>query len=134
MKMSSPFRAAIAALKKRLLRLDYVCTGNLRRRYAVCGSKNCCCKAPSPQRHGPYYYWSRLLDRKVVQRVLSSQDAAIVARGIANYRKAKALLRKWEAQTVQGLKNSRARKQGSTGGAPQSRLRKLQTAKDARTG
>jgi hypothetical protein len=99
----------LAVLKERLLRLDYMCSGNLGRRYTVCGVKNCRCKAQPPARHGPYYYWSRLLDKKVVQRVLSPEDAAIVAKGIKNYRQAKALLRKWEEETVRVLKISRGR-------------------------
>ncbi len=103
---SSRSGGRIAALKARLLRLDHICSGNLRRRYAVCGSKNCRCKAQPPARHGPYYYWSRLLGGKVVQRVLSPEDAKIVARGSENYRRAKALLRQWEDETVRVLKAS----------------------------
>lgn len=97
-------------LKARLLRFDYVCSGNLQRRYMVCGTKNCRCKAQPPARHGPYYYWSRFLGGKVVQRVLSQEDAEIVARGIANYRAAKALLRNWEDETVRVLRASHDRK------------------------
>lgn len=108
--MSSPSAGRIAALRARFLRFDHICSGNLRRRYAVCGTKNCRCKAQPPERHGPYYYWSRLLGGKVVQRVLSKEDAKIVARGIANYREAKALLRRWEDETVRVFKVSRDRK------------------------
>lgn len=50
--------------------------------------------------HGPYYYWSRLLKGKVVQRVLSLEQVEIVARGIENYREAKELLRRWEEETA----------------------------------
>lgn len=99
----------VAGLKARLAVLDYICTGNLSRRYAVCGTKNCRCKAQPPQRHGPYYYWSRLQDGKLVQRVLSREDAAIVKRGIKNHGAVKALLRRWEKETVRVLKRSRGR-------------------------
>jgi hypothetical protein len=109
MNTSSPSGKRLAALKARILRFDYVCSGNLRRRYAVCGSKNCRCKAQPPARHGPYYYWSRLLGGKVVQRVLSREDAEIVARGIENYRQTKTLLRRWEEETVRVLKAPRDR-------------------------
>ena len=91
----------IGALRRQLARLDYVCSGNLRRRFAACGTKNCHCKAKPPALHGPYYYWSRLLGGKVVQRVLSLQQAKLVTRAIKNYRQARRLLRKWEAETSQ---------------------------------
>ena len=42
-----------------------------------------------------------MLGGRVVQRVLAPEDADIVARGIENYREARALLRKWEEETVQ---------------------------------
>ena len=42
--------------------------------------------------------------------MLSQEDAKIVARGIENYREAKALLRKWEDETVRVLKASHDRK------------------------
>ncbi len=98
LKSSVPNR--IEAPKRRLTTLDYVCSGNLRRRHSVCGTPNCRCKATPPEPHGPYYYWSRLLKGRVVQRVLSPEQALIVARGIANYREAKELLRRWEEQTA----------------------------------
>lgn len=100
MSESSRSNKRIAALRARLARFDYVCAGNLRRRYAVCGTPNCRCKAQPPALHGPYYYWSRLLGGKVVQRVLAPEDAEIVARGIENYREARALLRRWEEEVV----------------------------------
>ena len=91
----------IAGLQQRFTRFDYICSGNLRRRYTVCGIKNCCCKAQPPARHGPYYYWSRLLGGKVVQKVLSPQQAKLVAKAIKNYKEARELLRKWEIETSQ---------------------------------
>lgn len=103
MNKSTPSAMRIAALKARLMRFDCVCSGNLRSRSTVCGAKNCRCKAHPPEHHGPYYYWSRLLDGKVVQRILSPADAKIVARGIKNQRQVKKLLREWEEETVRAL-------------------------------
>ena len=100
MLMSSALRKRIAAIRRRVADFDYVCSGNLRRRYTICGTANCRCKARSPEPHGPYHYWSRLLTGKVVQRVLFPEQAKIVAKGIENYRQVKALLRKWEEETV----------------------------------
>lgn len=103
LKSSGSFNKRIVALQRRIADFDYVCSGNLRQRYAVCGTVNCRCKAQPPEPHGPYYYWSRLLGGKVVQRVLSREQADIVARGIANYRDVRELLRKWEEETVRSI-------------------------------
>jgi len=98
----------VAVLKKQLGRLDYVCSGNLRLRHSVCGTKNCLCKGEKPKPHGPYYYWSRLIGGKVVQRILSPEQAKLVAKGIANYRKARQLLRRWEADTTRLIEAKKA--------------------------
>lgn len=89
-----------ASLKRQLVGFDNVCSGTLLRRYLACGKDNCRCKAQPPDLHGPYYYWSRRLDGRLVSRVLSASQAKIVGQAIRNYRKALQLLRKWEAQTV----------------------------------
>ena len=108
---SGSFSKRIEALRRKLADFDYICSGNLRLRYAVCGTPNCRCKAQPPEPHGPYHYWSRLISGKVVQRVLSPEQAKIVARGIENYREARALLRRWEAETVRSLEiRSRAKR------------------------
>ncbi|MFQ5473258.1 MAG: DUF6788 family protein [Planctomycetota bacterium] len=111
MPKSSRFAKRIVALRGRFLRFEYVCSGNLRRRYAVCGTKNCRCKAQPPALHGPYYYWSRMVGGKVVQRVLAPEDAEVVRKGIENYREARTLLRKWEEETVRDIETrKRARR------------------------
>lgn len=99
----------IKTLRQRLMRLDYVCSGNLRKRYTVCGTKNCRCKAQPPVFHGPYYYWSRLFHGKVVQKVLSPQEAKIVARAIGNYRAARSLLKQWETETDKIIASGRVK-------------------------
>lgn len=104
----------VAALQRRIAGFDYVCSGNLRRRYTVCGTKNCRCKAQPPEPHGPYFYWSRLLAGKVVQRVLSPEQAKVVARGIKNYRAIRDLLRKWEDETVRTVESLRGAKRRSS--------------------
>lgn len=110
MSSPSPRTQRITALHRRIGRSDPLCSGNLRRRYTVCGTKNCSCKADPPEPHGPYFYWSRLLGGKVVQRVLSQDQARIVGRGIENYKKVKGLLRQWEGETVRHIDNQRRHK------------------------
>ena len=94
-------------LRRKIAGFDHVCSGNLRQRYTVCGTANCRCKATPPEPHGPYFYWSRLLEGKVVQRVLSAEQAKVVAKGIENYRKIRGLLREWEEETLRNVESRR---------------------------
>jgi hypothetical protein len=87
--------------------MNYVCSGNLRRRTLVCGKPNCRCKADPPVLHGPYYYWSRLAGGRVVQKILSAEEARLVKAAIANYRKALKLLRRWETETFKIVKQQK---------------------------
>jgi hypothetical protein len=108
--MSNTFRKRTASIQRRIAGFDYVCSGNLRRRYTVCGTESCRCKARPAEPHGPYHYWSRLLAGKVVQRVLLQEQAVIVAKGIKNYRQVKALLRRWEEETVRAMETGKRTK------------------------
>jgi len=44
-------------------------------RYTSCGKPGCRCQGDPPQRHGPYYQWSRALSGKTVSRRLNETDA-----------------------------------------------------------
>src|SRR5258708_33374451 len=66
----------------------------------VCGNPRCHCASDPAARHGPYYEWSYLKGRKLRHRTLTSEQADIIRLAIANHRKAKKLLRAWEAQTL----------------------------------
>ncbi|GEM_PF-7131435 len=46
-------------LQKRLQSLGFAVAGTITERYTACGKANCCCNADPPQRHGPYYQYSR---------------------------------------------------------------------------
>lgn len=100
----------IAALRSRLGRFDLVCTGTLIRRSLVCGKPNCRCKADPPALHGPYYYWSRRLDGRLIQQILSKEQVPLVRQAIANYREALHLLRRWEAETAKIVESRKVQK------------------------
>jgi hypothetical protein len=53
----------------------------------------------SSARHGPYYEWGHLKGGKLVHRVVSPEQAALLRLAIANYRQARKLLRAWEKET-----------------------------------
>ena len=90
----------IAAIKRSLSALEHLSSGTLLKRMKVCGNPRCHCASDPAARHGPYYEWSYLKSGKLRHRTLTSEQADIMRLAIANHRKAKKLLRAWEAQTL----------------------------------
>jgi hypothetical protein len=90
----------IAEIKRSLSALEHLSSGTLLKRMKVCGNPRCRCASDPAARHGPYYEWSYLKGGKLRHRTLTSEQADIMRLAIANNRKAKKLLRAWEAQTL----------------------------------
>lgn len=93
-------RAKIAAIRNTLSGLQYLASGTLLKRSKLCGNPRCHCATDPAARHGPYYEWSYLKAGKLRHRTLSPQRAELMRLAIGNYRKAKKLLKVWEAQTL----------------------------------
>jgi len=85
----------IAEIKRSLSALEHLSSGTLLKRMKVCGNPRCHC-ASDPA----YYEWSYLKGGKLRHRTLTPEQADIMRSAIANHRKAKKLLRAWEAQTL----------------------------------
>ena len=93
-------RNKIAAIQKSIAAMEHLSSGTLLKRMKVCGNPRCHCATDPAGRHGPYYEWSYLKAGKLRHRTLTPAQAEIMRRAIANYRKARKLLRAWEAQTL----------------------------------
>jgi hypothetical protein len=89
----------IAEIQRALSAMQYLSSGTLLKRTKVCGNPQCHCASAPAARHGPYYEWSYRKAGKLRHRTLTPQQAELMRLAIANYRKAKKLLRAWEAQT-----------------------------------
>jgi hypothetical protein len=101
-------RERIAKIQAILSAMDYLCSGTLVRRMMRCGKPNCRCAQDRQARHGPYYEWGHMKGGKLVHRMVSPEQAAFLRLAIANYRKAKKLMRAWENETER-LLNAEAR-------------------------
>jgi hypothetical protein len=73
-------------LKKRLQGIGYAVAGTITERYTMCGKATCRCHADPPQRHGPYYQYSRKVAGKTVSRLISAEQADQYHQWIANRR------------------------------------------------
>ncbi|MCC7464347.1 MAG: hypothetical protein IT480_18030 [Gammaproteobacteria bacterium] len=89
----------IAEVQRAIGAMQYLSSGTLLKRTKVCGNPGCHCASDPAARHGPYYEWSYLKAGKLRHRTLTPAQAKLMRLAIANYRKAKKLLRAWEAHT-----------------------------------
>jgi hypothetical protein len=55
--------------------LGFCLPGTLTERYTRCSSPGCHCRSDPPALHGPYYSWTRKIDRKTVTRTLTAEQA-----------------------------------------------------------
>lgn len=110
-------REKIAEIQRLLSGMEYLSSGTLLKRMKVCGNPRCHCASDPAARHGPYFEWSYLKAGKLHHRTLTPEQAEIMRLAIANQRKAKKLMRVWEAQTL-NLIELKTRK------SPQSRRRR----------
>jgi hypothetical protein len=97
---SKKSREKIAEIQRTLSAMEYLSSGTLLKRMKVCGNPRCHCASDPAARHGPYFEWSYLKAGKLHHRTLTPEQAEIMRLAIANQRKAKKLMRVWEAQTL----------------------------------
>ena len=95
----------IASIRVALSAMDYFSSGTLLRRTTVCGNPRCRCAKDPERRHGPYYQWGHMKGGKLVHRTVTPEQAEILRRAIANYRKAKKLMKAWEEETERLMDN-----------------------------
>ncbi|MBL0203094.1 MAG: hypothetical protein IPQ14_01875 [Candidatus Microthrix sp.] len=74
-------------LKAELVDIGFVCQGSVLERYTSCGNPNCRCQADPPQRHGPYWQWTRKVAAKTVTVRLSPEEAVLYQEWIDNNRR-----------------------------------------------
>lgn len=97
----------LATLRERLGGFDLVCSGTLQRRRMVCGKAVCRCQKDPAARHGPYVYWGRRVEGRLVQKLLTPAQVKIVRGAIRNHRAILRILRQWEDQTVKIIDSQR---------------------------
>src|SRR5271167_1370087 len=100
-KKATKSREKIVEIQRSISAMEHLSSGTLLKRMKVCGNPRCHCASDPAARHGPYYEWSYLKGGKLRHRTLTPEQAEIMRLAILNHRKAKKLLRAWEAQTLQ---------------------------------
>lgn len=106
-------RARSKAIRKELNALGFVVSGTLHHRMKKCGRPTCKCATDPAARHGPYFEWGRMRDKKLVQQTVTPAQAKLLERGIKNHKRAQELLDEWkqlsEAEILRPDENNESR-------------------------
>lgn len=81
------YQRSYRALLAELTQIGFISPGSVVVRYTSCGKPGCRCLADPPQRHGPYYQYSRAVAGKTVSRRLTEPEADLYRGWIANRRR-----------------------------------------------
>lgn len=90
------YRALADELTAVLATIGFISPGSIVSRYTSCGNPGCRCQADPPQRHGPYYQWSRKIAGKTMSRRLNQADAELYQGWIANRRRLERIIAQME--------------------------------------
>lgn len=90
------YRALADELAAELTTIGFISPGSVVSRYTSCGKPGCRCRADPPQRHGPYYQWSRAIAGKTLSRRLNQAEAELYQSWIANRRRLEQIIAQME--------------------------------------
>lgn len=86
------YRALAEELAAELATVGFISPGSVVSRYTSCGKPGCRCQGDPPQRHGPYYQWSRAAGGKTVSRRLNENQAELYRDWITNRKRLDAII------------------------------------------
>ena len=90
------YRALAAELAAELATVGFISPGSVVVRYTSCGKPGCRCQGDPPQRHGPYYQWSRAVAGKTVSRQLNEPQADLYRHWIKNRQRIETIITRME--------------------------------------
>lgn len=85
----------IERIKKELVGLGHLRPGSLSEQYNVCGKQGCRCKAPEPQKHGPYFQISYTRKGRSSTKFVSREQVPMARRHLKNYERMRNLIDQW---------------------------------------
>ncbi|MGH9098771.1 MAG: DUF6788 family protein [Acidimicrobiales bacterium] len=101
----------------RLVRAGPILPGTLTPRRTRCGRTGCQCMADPPVLHGPYWSWTRKIDRKTVTRYLSDDEVSAYKVWFDNAKQLRALLAELEGLGLQAVGATRGSREPADQGS-----------------
>ncbi|MHB1510947.1 MAG: DUF6788 family protein [Acidimicrobiales bacterium] len=94
-------RQAQARIANALAEVGFALPGSVAVRNYRCGKQNCACHADPPRLHGPSVQWTRKIDGKTVNRVLSEEQWSDYEPWFDNARRLRALVAEIERLSLE---------------------------------
>jgi hypothetical protein len=91
---------------EQIAQLGFCLPGTLTERYTRCSSPGCHCHSNPPALHGPYYSWTRKINRKTITRTLTPEQAQRYQPWFDNARQLRALSAELEALSLKLAQNT----------------------------
>ncbi|MHB1444208.1 MAG: DUF6788 family protein [Acidimicrobiales bacterium] len=88
--------ARYRSLKAELDEIGFISPGSLVVRETSCGKAGCRCQGDPPQRHGPYFQWSRTRGGRTESRRLDEREAELYREWIDNRRQLERIVARME--------------------------------------
>jgi hypothetical protein len=95
--------ARTRTIRRQIARLDLLCSGTLLARTKVCGKPTCRCATDPAAAHGPYYEWRRREEGALRHRIVTADEARLIAHGQENYQRLLTLLADWEIESLKAI-------------------------------
>ena len=106
--LDAPTRSEAQRVAKeiaRVARAGPLLPGTITRRHTRCGRDGCRCMADPPTLHGPYWSWTRKIDRKTVTRYLSDDEARVYEAWFDNAKRLRGLIDELEALGLRAVES-----------------------------
>ncbi len=94
-------RAEADKLLKAIAEIGFVLPGTLSERYLRCVHSGCHCHDDPPKLHGPYWYWTRKVNKKTVSRLLRPEQVADYQAWFDNRKRLRELTQKLEELSIE---------------------------------
>ncbi len=89
------------ALAAELAEIGLISPGSVVVRTTTCGKPGCRCQGDPPQRHGPYYQYSRAVAGKTLSRRLDAHQAELYREWITNRHRLEQIITQMEQVSAQ---------------------------------
>jgi hypothetical protein len=117
-RVSAERRAAQRRIAAALAQVGFALPGSVSVRHYRCGKPNCACHADPPRLHGPSIQWTRKVNAKTVNRVLTEEQWADYQPWFEAARTLRNLVTELEALSLEILEEDNRWRRPPTPGAP----------------
>jgi len=105
---------SLSRVKRSSTPIGFIIPGSLVVRETLCAKPGCRCQGDPPQRHGPYFQWSRTRDGKTESRRLDEHEVELYREWIDNRRRLEWIIDQMEyvSESANDILLRRARSEG----------------------